>query len=385
MGILTWVRDIVAGRTQPLSGQCALWQDSAAEYMARDVAFATAAGKVARSLAKCEIKTYANHEEKQERDYYRLNIEPNRNQNSSAWMQELIWKLYRDNEALVIDVGGQLLIADSYAKKTYALRDWQFSSVSVGDLTFDRMFYMPEVLYFRLNNENVRSLVDALYRSYAGMMAAASEMASSAGKIKGIINMPGMVAGAEQEKKTAADIMNNRFKPLFASGNAVVPLPQGFSYQDIGKNYADGSSREYRAMIDDVMDITGAAFGIPSVLLKGQTAGIEEAFDMYLTDCIDPLADLIETEINRQMYGQDGFLSGYHVRIDTSQIKHFELFDAAGAVEKLIGSGAMTINDIRPRLGLKKTDDPVGDQHLITKNFGTAEEVTKNETDAANT
>jgi hypothetical protein len=47
----------------------------------------------------------------------------------------------------------------------------------------------------------------------------------------------------------------------------------------------------------------------------------------------------------------------------------------AGSIEKLVGSGTMTINDVRDRLGLKRSDDPIADKHLITKNFGTAAEI----------
>ena len=54
------------------------------ELNVRKLAFAKAVGKIARSLAKCEIKTFVEGEEVKKRDYYRFNFEPNRNQNSSC-------------------------------------------------------------------------------------------------------------------------------------------------------------------------------------------------------------------------------------------------------------------------------------------------------------
>ena len=226
-------------------------------------------------------------------------------------MQELIWRLYSKNEALVIEHGEQLLIAEVFTKEVKAKYDWTFRDVVVDELTFDRPFKMSEVLYFRLNNENVKNLIDGIYTTYAKMMAAASEHASRVGSLRGILNMQGMQAGSEKEKDVAIEMLNNRFSKMFEGKNAIVPLPQGFTFQDLTKatekptGGGGGVTRDYRAMIDDIDDMTAAAFGIPAVLLKGQTAGVKEAVDMYLSDCIDPLADLIETEINRRMYGEE--------------------------------------------------------------------------------
>ena len=382
MSIKLWIRNLFTGKKEEIDeGEfLALFDDWATEYAARDLAFSTAVGKIARSLAKCEIRTYLDHEEVQGADYYRLNIEPNLNQNSPAWMQELIAKLYRHNEVLVVEFNGGLLIADSFVKERKALYPWTFENVVVDGFEFNKKFAMDEVLYLRLNNKNIKRLLDKIYESYAKMMAAAVNQASRTGSVRGILQMQGMMAGSPAEKKTAQEMLGERFKPLFDSHNAVVPLPQGFNYQDLTKateRVSGGGSitRDYRAMIDDVFDMTAMAFGIPTVLLKGQTAGIEDSVDMYLMDCIDPLADLVETELNRRLYGSENYLKGNRVRIDTSNIKHFELFEVAGPIEKLIGSGAMTINEIRPRIGLKKSEDPIADEHIITKNFGTAAEM----------
>lgn len=381
MSIFLKIKNFLTGKEEPVADFSIFFGELSTEYNVRKLAFAKAVGKIARSLAKCEIKTFEEGEEIRKRDYYRFNFEPNRNQNSSAWMQELIWRLYSKNEALVIEHNEQLLIAESFNVDVKAKYDWTFRDVVVDELTFDRPFKMSEVLYFRLNNENVKNLIDGIYTTYAKMMAAASEHASRVGSLRGILNMQGMQAGSEKEKDVAKEMLNNRFSKMFEGKNAIVPLPQGFTFQDLTKatekpaGGGGGVTRDYRAMIDDIDDMTAAAFGIPAVLLKGQTAGVKEAVDMYLSDCIDPLADLIETEINRRMYGEEQVLKGTRIKIDTSNIKHLELFEMAGSIEKLVGSGTMTINDVRDRLGLKRSDDPIADKHLITKNFGTAAEI----------
>ena len=67
---------------------------------------------------------------------------------------------------------------------------------------------------------------------------------------------------------------------------------------------------------------------------------------VFLTNCIDPLADQIQEEINRKRYGYEGWKKGDYLRVDTSSIIHFDMFANAANVEKLVGSGAFTINDV---------------------------------------
>lgn len=373
------LRELFGGGTQDL-GPVTLkllqaWGEAASEYKVRDLAFQAAVGKIARSLAKCEVKTFVKGEERKDADYYRLNVAPNMNQNANAWMQKLVARLLEDNEALVIEVNGNLIIADKFDKQIFAMKPWEFSAVESDEYTFRERYTMNDAMYFRLNNSNIKTLVDGVNASYSKMLGAAMEVHAYAGGVKGVLGMQGMKAGSEEERKVAADILENRMRPLWENRNAVVALPQGFNYQDLMKDKGWETTRDYRAMIDDIYDLTASAFGIPPVLLKGQTVDIGEVLDMYLTDCIEPLAGLIQTEMTRYHYGRKDVKDGARIEVDTSRIKHFDLFEAAGSIEKLIGSGVLTINEMRERLGYKLTDDEVGDKHLITKNFGTAEDV----------
>jgi hypothetical protein len=86
--------------------------------------------------------------------------------------------------------------------------------------------------------------------------------------------------------------------------------------------------------------------------------------------------EIFETAFTRYLYSREEIFNGSRVEVDTSTIKHFDLFDKAGAIEKLVGSGAFKINEVRRRANYQATDDPIGEQHLVTKNFGTAEDIT---------
>ena len=54
------------------------------------------------------------------------NIQPNKNQNSSVFIRKWIAKLMVDNECLIIDQNGELLIADSFERKACAVPRYVF-------------------------------------------------------------------------------------------------------------------------------------------------------------------------------------------------------------------------------------------------------------------
>lgn len=383
MGIRLWLRNFLEGdsgshRTEISCGDL---QDLNTELALRSLAFSAAVSKVARSIAKCEIKTYLSGKEVKQDDYYRLNIQPNKNQNSSAWIQKLITQLYLNNEALVIETfDHDLLVADSFDKKVRAVYDWSFSDVRVDDWTFPTTYQMSDVFYFRLNNDNVKHLIDQACSMYGKIIEAAGETMSQQGGVKAVINMQGLARSQNlKDKDDITDLFNNKLKYLWTKRNAVIPLQQGMTYQDLNKGQGWASTRDYRELVNDIYDLTASAFGIPPVILRGEVAGTKDAFDMYLTDCIDPLADLISTEITSKMYSKSQWKSGSKVLIDTTQVKHLEIFDLAASVEKLIGSGVMTINEVRPRLGYEESNDELANKLLITKNFTTLEDATGEE------
>ena len=60
----------------------------------RELAFWTCVNKIANALSKCEFRTYYGGKEIKKAEYYLWNVEPNRNQNASAFLTKLIGKLY---------------------------------------------------------------------------------------------------------------------------------------------------------------------------------------------------------------------------------------------------------------------------------------------------
>lgn len=342
----------------------------------RELAFWTCVNKIANALSKCEFRTYYHHEPVKKGEYYLWNIEPNRNQNASAFLTKLIGKLYLNNEALVVESSGQLYVADDFQKTVYALYDYQFTGVTVDDFTFGKTFYQNEVLYFQLNSLDMRQLVNLLYASYNELLQYAANAYRKSRGSRGILDIDAQAQAEDDFSDTLQELMTNYFKKFFESENAVLPLYDGYKYTELqSKTYSSESTRDIKALADDIFDFTARAFSFPPSLAKGDVQDTEKATDELLTFCMDPLARMLEKEINRKRNGMAGFLAGNYLWIDTTAVKHIDIFDIAAPVDKLISSGIYSINDIRRVIGEAPIDEEWAKTHFITRNYGVVTEI----------
>lgn len=342
----------------------------------RELAFWTCVNKIANALSKCEFRTYYNHKPVKKAEYYLWNMEPNRNQNASAFLTKLIGKLYLNNEALVIESSGQLYVADDYQKTVYALYDYQFTGVTVDNFTFGKTFYQNEVLFFQLNSVDMRRLVSLLYSSYNELIQYATNAYRKSRGSRGILDIDGIAQQNDNFSDTLQELMTVHFKKFFESENAVLPMYDGYKYTELqSKTYSSESTRDIKALADDIFDFTARAFSFPPSLAKGDVQDTEKATDELLTFCIDPLARLLEKEINRKRNGLAGYLAGNYLRIDTTTVKHIDIFDIATPVDKLISSGVFTINDILRLIGEAPIEEEWANAHFITKNYSTIQDL----------
>jgi HK97 family phage portal protein len=356
------------------------------EIYIREMAFWNAVNTIANAVSKCEFKTYTRGKETKGPEYYLWNIEPNQNQNSSGFIHKLIAELYRNNECLVIEQSGKLLVADSFTRTPYALYPDTFTDVTIGDFTFNKTFTQSDVLYFKLSERNMREVINAMYESYARLITYSMKAYQKSRGIKGTFNYDTLPVAGTDERKFFDELITKKFKTFMSSSDAIIPLGRGQSYTDIGtKTYSSETTRDIRAMIDDVSDFTAKGFNMPPALLRGDIQGTSDAVDQFLTFCIDPLADMIQEEINRKRIGQVEFSKGTKIVIDTKTIKHIDLFSISTAIDKLIGSGAFCINDIRKATGDEIIDEDWAWQHWITKNYSSVEDLLKLITEGGST
>lgn len=375
MSFLTWLKGVFGGDPIPLTGNdLSIYADEYAatigDIYIREMAFWSAVNLIANAVSKCEFKTYEKNKEVQKREYYLWNFEPNKNQNSSAFMQKWIAQLCRNNEALIIEQNGQLLVADNFTRTPYALFDDVFTQVTVGDFVFNRSFTQSEVMYFNFAFCDMRKVTNGLYESYSRLITYSMSAYQRSRGTKGIFKYETIPVSGTAERTAFDSLVNEKISKWLSGDNAALPLGRGQEWKELTqKTYSSESTRDIRAMIDDVSDFTAKAFGIPPALLRGDVQGVSDALDNFLTFCIDPLVDKLSEEINRKRNGYAGVSTGTYLRIDTRCIKHIDILNLATSIDKLIGSGVYCVNDILKLVGEQVIDESWAYKHFVTKNY----------------
>lgn len=333
---------------------------------------------IANAIGRCDFRTYRNGKEIRERDHYLWNFEPNANQNSSAFWHKAIYTLYLNNEALIVplrrrDGGDAYGVADSWSvPDPKVTRMDEYKGVTVGPLTFDRTFREDEVIHLRLNHENVKPVVDGLAESYGRLLSAAMNNYQWANGQHWKVTVDQIATGRDGWQLDFQKMVEEQIKPFLNAGSAVLPEWSGYKYEQLNKGTdAQRDTTHIKNIVQDIFDFTANGILIPPVLLRGQVEGVGDANNRFLTNCIDPLADQITEEMTRKLYGYDGWRLGNYMRVDTSAIQHFNLFDLAPNIEKLIGCG-YSYNDLQRAAGGQEIDEPWANAHFMTKNFALA-------------
>ena len=334
-------------------------------------------GKIANAFTKCEFRTFYEGKEIFEDEYYLWNYEPNRNQNKAEFLNKAMEKLFRENELLIVEsYDGQLLVADSFTVTHNTLYGDTYSNVLVDDYQFSRNFSSTDVLHWKLNNKNVNQIIRGLYDSYSKLIDYSAKSYLKSRGSRGILDISAMAQSDKLFEEKLKKLMNEYFKSFFSSSNAVLPLFEGYKYTDLGsKTYSEGTSRDIKNQYDDIFDFTARGFSMPPSLAKGDVQDTSKAVEEMLTFCLDPLVCMLQQEINRKRNGKGGLRKGTRLQINTMRVKHIDMFDIAASADKLISSGIYTVNMILRALEEPKIDEEWADQHFITKNYSTIQEI----------
>ena len=322
------------------------------EFNLRRLSYKICVNMIANAIGRCEMKVYDRKQEVRDSLYYLWNYSPNTNENSTAFWHHLIEVLYANNEALMIETSPRttrkgtslpaVVVADSFTQAhRYPARQNEYEDVVAGEVTYNKTFRERDVYHIQLHAEEIntvrRGVVDA-YNKLASQVAAAYSWAEGHHmKVK----VSTVAQGDSNFKEKFQNLLNDQVKPFFSGGNTILPEFSGYEWSYF-EPQTSGSSNyvsDVKALTEEIWNFTAQAFGIPLVLVQGKVEATKDATSRFLTNVIDPLCDQIGEEITRKEYDLDDWLAGSYVAMDSSTITHFDLFDEAASIEKLIGSG----------------------------------------------
>lgn len=354
-------------------------QNASQQIYFKELGLQIAISYIANTISKCEFKVYENGEEVKNELYYMLNVNPNPNQNSSQFLNALVTRYYRKGEVLVYpDIRkNRLYVADGFSKEEKPLSENIFSNISIENETLTRKYKASDVFYFRLDDVQIKRLIDGAFEQYSTVMQAAIEgfIRRNGKKYKLILDQ--YKAGDPEFQKIYNDYLKKQLETFVNASNAVYPQFKNQDLQEFDKSAAVnyGGSADVIAIRKEMFDVIAQAFKIPLSMMYGNITNINDMINMFLTFTIDPLADMLGEEITRKMFPFKDWKKGNYVKVDTSCIKHVDILDAAHAISEAISSGAVVIDEMRTRLDMKPYGDEFGQMRFITRNYATLEEV----------
>ena len=356
-------------------------------YQWMTVAMHAAAGYAIAGLLKSPIRIRGSGRNERDYEEWLWNVRPNPNQSRSQFMSQLIDRMFfaRQGCAIVVPAHDSIWIADSWtrrearerATKTWWVAD-TYENISVngvadairGPVSSDEVFVfkMPETAQWR-------SLMRSMGAAYEDMARSAAEAFGDKNARRWLLDVDAKITGTQQEQDAINEYLKNSVGAFVKGTDVAIPLYQGMSMTRAPSDYSGGESTL------DVVQIRAEAFKtvanclrIPVSFLEGNVNNFETVFESMLAFFIDPIAVAIEDEIAAKSMTAMQWRHGSDARVDTTHIRHVDLFAVADKAEKLVGAMIDTPNEIREFTGQDRVEGkPEMDEYQMTKNHERAD------------
>lgn len=347
-------------------------------YISR-MAFWSIVRKIGAAVAAVEWETYRRGKKVKAREYWSWNHSPNPNQTRDEFFSKLVGTLYSEQEALIVETrGGHRYVADAFSV-TEKLSGNVYQNITVSGESVPGVFLASDVIHLKIEGERIKRILLAIASAEGQLLKSSASGYLRSQGTRGILHIDDTAEADPDFDETYEDLVNEKFKKYFTSENAVLPLFNGYTFTE--KESSGGSSksnlvgtRDIRNMMDDIVELTAQALGVPVTIATGKNQ-TDADFKAFMTYTVQPLVKMIAGEINRKVFGRDLIFAGTYIAANLGGVRYNDLFDVANPIDKLIGSGAFCINDIRVRLGLDVIDEPWAWQHWMTKNYSSVEDL----------
>lgn len=373
MGFKEWVIDLLSGKAINSEGvEIDICENIEVKNAIKELAIDSAIKLIADAISLSEFKKFENGKEVKDDDYFAFNYEPNPNYSGHAFWKKLIYKLFINNEALIIKNGDAFYVADNFTKISKAFYPNYYKNITVENFKLERGYQESEVMYFKLNEESLKNIIDKIYREHGKLIEYSKSSYRKNNAKRGIMNIPASYPQTEDAKEKLIKLLNEDIRKFYKSENgAVLPLTNGITYTDLSADsYKNGTdSRDIRNLIDDVFDFVAMAFGIPPQLIKGSSADLENIMDRFIKFPIDPIAEMLQDEINRKMFLKSSILKNTYIKIDTSKVKASSLSKLATTIDILTRNGVHSIDENRELIGKEPLRTEESEKRHMTKNY----------------
>lgn len=343
-----------------------------------------AEGMIAKAIAKSDILLQTKSDQKREFEY-RLNIQPNDNENGTYFWTKVVKTLLREEESVIIRMGEKYYRASTWSTNDTVLSGRIYRDIMIENAgktyKLNKTFLAPEVIHLRYENARVRLFLNTVVEQYDKTLNSINAMMRMANlpKFKLKIDAPGAYLveagenGKEGKKYTRQQYAEKIKKLLETEELTVLAESQGALLESMDIK-TSVKAEELSKVANEINNTVAAAYDIPEAVFQGNITEKSDATNEFITYAVGPIAEVINDELTAKLVGADDYANKKEkVLVWLARFKHVDVVDNASNLDKLRSDG-WSFDEIREMVGYPILDTDFSNARALTKNYSTGEE-----------
>lgn len=343
-----------------------------------NMAIEKAVGMIAHAIAKSEFIVQTPKGRQRNELYWRLNVRPNNNETSTDFWVEVIQRLLKKTECLVVVIGGMFYVADSWQTDDSVINNTKYSDITIvandTEFTLKKVFNSSEVIHLRAKNSRIKHYLEEVMKMHESVISSIESAIKISKTPKFLLKIIGTMpvirtigADGREETLTIDDFKENIKKLLESENIEVLQSNNNMEFSHL-KIDTSVSSEDVTKMAREIFEECAFAFDIPKSVFLGEITEKADSTNEFITYAVSWLAEIINDALNSTLVGESAFLNGEYIWIDLSRFKHRDLIESANNMDKLRSIG-FTLDEIRHAIGWETLNTKFSTERVITKNY----------------
>ena len=339
------------------------------------VAYHAVVSYVIAGMQRSRIRIRGSTRHPLDHEEYLWNCRPNPNMNRSDFITKLIDEMFfgfHRGCAVVVPMRDSIWVSDAWTEVKEPGRPTRYENVSIDGSTevTKRAYTADELFVFRLaETSRWRHLFRMMESAYNEMAESAIDAFGDKNGRRYLLSVDQHRAGTAGQQGAVDNYLRESVEPFITGTDVALPLFRGFDLKRMESDYSGGETTLDVVQIrQECFKVVATCLGIPYSFLEGNVNNFDSVFDSVLTFLIDPVAKVFEDEIEAKSISEREYRAGGYAYVDTTHIRHVDIFSVADKVEKLVGSSIDTPNEVRALTGQEPVDAPGMDEYHMTLN-----------------
>ena len=341
---------------------------------------------IANAIAKSEIVLSDGKERRKDIEYYRLNIYPNDNQTGTDFWYNVVRKLLKEGDALVVRIVTnesppvtKYFLADNYTTDDVVMRPKIYSNISITDginsYSLGKDFQSNEVLHLRYGNHRLRMFRSMVLDSYNNAANALNQMVAVSGspkfkyKVNANMSFRSKDANGNDVILTIDQVMDKLKKQLIDKDITIIRETEGTSLEYMDTR-ASIPTNELKNMAEEINNQCAMGFDIPIDVFNGKITEKSDATNEFITYAVQPVAEVITDSLNAKIIPYLRYKKGARAFVWLARFKHVDVIDSANNLDKLRAIG-FNFDEILEMVGYAPLNTEFSQARALTKNYTT--------------